>query len=193
MSQIAFEMPRRPRSWTSAGAAQRADLRLGQAGPRRGGRAELGDRARVTQRERRLEFDEAGHGQQRRVDPLTGQHNSERRLGGENRVPGRGVVESREDRVRVLEHECGQGRVELAARAPPRELPGRRDAADAMRDLGVFRELRESGRPRDRLAREGARPAPPVPLLVGCPEGVEHLGGQLRARRPGRAPSRRGG
>ena len=60
-------------------------------------------------------------------------------------IPGRCRVESVEDRLRVGAQDRGQVGVELTAAAPPRERDGRRDPAEAVRDLDVLGDLRESG------------------------------------------------
>ena len=84
-----------------------------------------------------------------------------------------------EQQLALVAHEGCERRVELVAAAAASQLPGRLHPADAVRDLDVLRELREPRGDRHRLARELARPAAPVPLLVGPADRLAHLGRQL--------------
>ena len=99
-----------------------------------------------------------------------------------------------EDQLRLVAHELGERGVELLA--APARVPAslrRLDAADAVRDLDELRELREPRGERHSVAAELARPAAPVPLLVGGAERLEHRRPAARAARRARAPWRRGG
>ena len=137
---------------------------------------ELGDGPRVPERIGRLEVDEVRDRHQRRLDAVSRQHQRERRFGVDDRVPRRNVLEAREQAV--VFDQSGKRWVELVARAPPSELPGRLDAAGPVGDLDVFGELGHARGVRDRAATLASRPALAVPLLIRGAERVDHLCGQ---------------
>ena len=168
------------------GAPQRADLGLGQAELLGGGRHELGDGLRVAERVRGLEVDEVRDRAQRGVEAITGQHDRERRLGADHRVPGRDRIQPGQDLVGVAIHDLGERGVELLAGALAGELPRRVHAADAMCDLDVLGQHRHPRCQRHLLSAELARPAASVPHLVRAAQRVEHVDRQLEllAQRP---------
>ena len=168
-----------------AGAAQRAHFGGRQSQQRSRRRAELRDRARVAERVRRLQIDEVRDREQRRVELLVGEHDGERRLGRDHRIPRPHRVEAREDLLRAIAEQRGERGIELLAAALARQRGRRRDAADAVRDLDELRELRDARRDRHVCARQPARPAAPVPLLVGRADARD------APRRAGRAAGRR--
>ena len=91
--------------------------------------------------ERRLEVDEVRHSEQSGIEALAGQHDGERRLGGDDGVPRSHRVELGEDLLGVVGDELCQRRIELLAAPLLRERPGRADSPDAMRDLDELGEL----------------------------------------------------
>ena len=87
------------------------------------------------------------------------EHDGERRLGGDHRVPGRRRASSPARIASASAHrQVGQRGVELPAAPLARELRRRLDAADAVRDLDELRQLRRSA-PRSGRPRPRARPA----------------------------------
>ncbi len=178
LSQIEFEMPSRPRSWTRPA---RRSVRT--ASPERPSCApacgrKLGDGRCVAEAVRRLEVDEVRDGQERGVEALAGEHHGQRRLGVDHRVPGADGIEVREDHLGLRRHEPRELGIELLAGAPAGERLRRIDPSDPVRHLGELPELREPRRERNVLALEVARPPAPVPLLVRPAERVEHAVGQ---------------
>ena len=168
MSQIAFETPSRPRSCTRPARRNVRDRVFRHPELRPGLGSEIGDRAGMAEGVRRLQVDEVRDREQRRVEPLRGEHDRERRLGLDHRIPRRDRVKAREDHVRLRAHELRQLGVKLLAGALSGEFLRRVNSPDPVRDLDELRQLREPRRDRYRLAFELARPPAPVPLLV-CP------------------------
>jgi hypothetical protein len=115
---------------------------------------------------RRLEVDEVRDRQERGVEAFAPEHDGERRLGLDHRVPRRDRVEVGEDHVGFGVDQVGERWIELLAAALTGEPLRRLDSAHAVCDLDVLRHLREPGRERNSLALELARPAAPVPSRV---------------------------
>ena len=194
LSQIEFETPRRPRPCTRP-ARRSVRTSLSEAPSLRARlRGEVGDRAGVAERVRRLEVDEVGDRQQRRVEALAREHHRERRLGLDHRVPGPRPSRGRRGSSSASAHRACRPAPGRTAR-PPRlraSSCAAGDAADAVRDLDELGQLRDPRRDRDLLALELARPAAPVPLLVRRRRARRGPRRAARAARPARAPSRRG-
>ena len=78
-------------------------------------------------------------------------------------------IESRSPKISSAlgAHQRRQRGIELLAAALPRHRGRRLDPADAVRDLDELGDLRDPRRQRDVVALQAARPAAPVPLLVG--------------------------
>ena len=147
------------------------------AAARRLGR-QIGRRARMAERVRRLQVDEARDREERGVEPLSGGPHRERRLGLDHRIPSPDRVEARQDHVRLRAHQRCQRGIELPAATLADERPHRLDAPDPVRDLDELRQVRQPRRGRHLLAPQLARPPPPVPLLIRGGESVEHVVGQ---------------
>jgi hypothetical protein len=81
-----------------------------------------------------------------------------------------GGVELTENALRICAQRRGQRRVELRAGAPLGELERGVDASNPVRDLDELGELRQPRREGDAIPGQAARPALPVPLLVGGPD-----------------------
>ena len=160
------------------GAAKRDHLVVRQAELRRRRSSEIGDCARVAGRVRGLQVDEIGDCLQRCVEPVAREHDRERGLGRDHRVPGADRLEIPQDRVGVLAEECRRRGIELRAAALHRDRRRRVDPADPVRDLDELRELCQPRGDRDRVALQLARPAVPVPLLVCRAESIGHVVGE---------------
>ena len=162
LSQIAFETPSRPRSCTRPARRSVRTSSVGEPEPRAAASAASSrDRPRVAERVRRLQIDEVRDRQQRRVEPLAREHDGERRLGVDHRVPGLDRVEAREDHLGLGAHQLGQRGIELLAgarraRAPspprrrrrgarPRRTP---PAARAATAIGTSSPSSSPGQPR---------------------------------------------
>ena len=161
MSQIAFETPSRPKPCTSPARRSVADL-LGRQPelvgrppppgrrPRARGRAMYGD----------LRSTKFAIAQQRGVELLAGQHDGERRLGVDHRIPGPDRVQAGEDHlglVRTISRASAGSN--CVPRAPRASAFAAVDAADAVGDLDELGELRDPRRDRTLLALQLARPA----------------------------------
>ena len=195
LSQIAFETPSRPRSCTRPA---RRSVRTSSSGspscrPRLG--RELGDRARVAERVRRLEVDEVRDRQQRRVEALAGQHDRERRLGVDHRVPGADRVEPAEDRRRRRRRRASAsaGSNCLPLRSPRERRRPRRPRRRGARPRRTRRAARAA--PRAGSSSPASSPGQPRPShrSYDAAERVEHRRRAARAARPARARSRRAG
>ncbi len=92
---------------------------------------------------RRLQVDEIRNRAQGIVEFVAREDEREPGLRVDHGLPGPDSVELSEDHVGVRAQESRQRRIELLAGAIPRELLGRLDAPDAVRDLGELRQLRE--------------------------------------------------
>jgi hypothetical protein len=171
------------------GPAQLLDLLRRQAQQAAGVLRQFRYRDRMAQRERRLQVHEVRDGRQRPVGLVRRQLYGQGGFRGDDRLPGRGGLQAAEDLRGPVAHQRGQRRVEL----PPGPAAGqcRRagNAADPVRHLHELGELGDPGRDRDRAGLQRARPAPPVPLLVGRADRLAHHGGQLElpGQRPGQA------
>ena len=114
----------------------------------------------------------------------------QRGLGRDHGLPGR-------DRVEAAEYLAAPGRT--AARPAPGRTAARPAAGparsrpatptDAVRHLHELRQLGDPGRDRDRAALQVARPAAPVPLLVGGADPLAHRRRAARAARPASGPA----
>ena len=70
------------------GAAQQLDVGLREPKLRAGNGGKIRDRVRVAERVRRFEVDEVGDREQRRVEPVLGQHDRKRGLRVDDGLPG---------------------------------------------------------------------------------------------------------
>ena len=192
LSQIAFDTPSRPKSCTSPARRSVRTLALGEPEPRAGRGGEVGDRARVAERVRRLEVDEVRDRRQRRVE--LARRRARRRAPARRRSPRpRCRRASRPPRIVV-----GVG-AQQRARAPgsnclPRALAGERRRRR--------RRRRRGGRPRrtPRAARSAPRSGSPRPRARPASRGRPTARRPRRARRaprraaraarPARAPAR---
>ncbi len=155
------------------GVPQHAHVSPAEAEPAARSRRQLGDRARVPERVGRLEVDEARDRQQRGIEALAGEHDGQRRLGRDHRVPRRDVVQARQQQIALLDDKRRQRRVELPAGALTSQPLGAVDTRYAMRHLDELRELREPRGDRHRVALDRARPTAAIPPLVRRAEGIE--------------------
>ncbi len=175
-------------------ATQRARLALGQPELRAGRAGELGDGAGMAERVRRLQVDEVRDRQQRGVEPFAREHDGERRLGVDHRVPRpdrrRGRRGSSPPSAHTSSASAGSNCVPARLRA---SVAAASTAADAVGDLDELRQLRQPRRERHLLALGLAGPAAAVPLLVGAAEGVPHRVRQPELLGQQSAPSRRAG
>src|SRR5258707_13708898 len=128
----------------------------------------------MPERVRRLEIDEAGDGQQRRVELLARQDDGESRLRGNHHPPGSDAVDAIEEFLSLRDHALDEGRIELRARPPLGYRPSGVHASRPVCNLEKLRQLRDPSGDRDGLARRFSRPAPPVPTLVGPAHRVEY-------------------
>ena len=161
------------------GAAQRARLASASPSARAGRRGELRDGARVAERVRRLQVDEVGDRQQRRVDPLA--RRARRRARARRRSPRpRSPTASRSPRIASSSSRTSAASTGSNWRPARRcgRAPGRRDAADSVRDLDELGDLRDARGERDASpARRPASPSRPTartrrrarPHLAGSP------------------------
>ena len=115
---------------------------------------EVGDRAGVPEHVRRLEVDEVRDREQRGVEPLPREHDGERRLGVDHRVPGADRVEAGEDHLAVGARAASAS---AGSNCLPRALARQRPSPP--------RRRRRGGRPRRTrpAARSAPRAAPPRP------------------------------
>ena len=149
LSQIAFDTPSRPKSCTSpARRTACAPRPAGRPRSRRGRGGELGDRACMPERVRRLQVDEVGDREQRVVDLVAGQHDARARA--RRRSPLRQVPTV----VEAVESSSRRARTTMSASAGSNCVP----AAVAGERRPRRRRRRRGGRPR--RTRPAARSAP---------------------------------
>ena len=118
---------------------------------------------------------------------------AEGRLGIDHRVPRDDRVEAGEDRLGSGRRRSARARGRTGCPAALAPRPGRRAPPDPVRDLDELGDLREPRGERDVVAADAARPAVPIPLLVGVAERRPERRPGARAARRARRPSRRGG
>ena len=153
--------------------AEVTHLRLRQPEPSARLRRQVRDGARMPDRVRRLEIDEVRDREQRGIEALAGQHDRERGLGGDHRVPGPDGVEPAEDRLGSRQSTAATRRVELRAAssrasATAASVPPRRCATSTNSANCAIREA--SGI----CSRSAPGPAAPVPALIGAADALEH-------------------
>ena len=155
------------------GAAQGPRVGVGESERPAGRGREAGDRARVPEEVGRLEVHEIGDSHQRRVEPLAGEDDRQRRLGRDHGVPRRCGGEAGEDSLGVGLQQVRHRGVELPAPPLAGEGPGGLRPADAVRHLDELGRLREPRRDGHAFAAALPWPAAPVPALVGRRERFE--------------------
>ena len=173
---MAFDTPRRPRPWTTAGPPERPDLDIVQpelgAGTARRARRQ---RPRVAQHVRRLEVDEIGDGQQRRVELRLVEVHAESRFGRRSPRPRSRRASNPSRIVSALAQNVGGhdgsnwDPARLSANATAAPIPPIRWATSV--NSPICANLRCD---RDVLALELPGPALPVPLLVGGTDRILH-------------------
>ena len=195
LSQIAFDTPSRPKSCTSP--ARRSVRTSSPASPScaPGLGREVRDRARMSERVRRLQVDEVRDRGQRVVDGVADEDDGERRLALDHGVPRHDRVETAEDRV-GLAHERARhsaGSNCLPARFARERLRRRRPRRRDARPRRTPRAARPAPRAESRSPCELARPPAPVPLLVRAAQRVQHLVRQVELLRRARVRAARAG
>ena len=168
-----------------AGLAQRLDVAFGPAQLTAGRGGVSGHGAGVAERAGRLQVHEVGHAEQRRVELLPVQPDTERGLGPDDRVPRLSGVEVTENVLGVAAEQAHERRIELGAGPPAGQRHRAAGPADPVGDLHVLRQLREPRGDRHGVPPELAGPAPAVPLLIGGSDGLLHRDGQSELRRQG--------
>jgi len=134
----------------------------------------------MTHQERRLQIHEVGDARQRAVRVVRRQGHRERRLGGDDALPRVPFAEIVQDRRRVAGEDSGDLGIELRPGAAAGQVGRGVDTPDAVSDFDVLRELGDPGRHRDLFARRPARPAAPVPPLVGGADRLLDRGGHAQ-------------
>ncbi len=153
LSQIAFEMPSRPRSCTRPARRSVRTASSGQPETRARPRPRAPrPRGAWPRRVGRFQIDEVRDREERGVELLAGKDDRERRLGPDDGIPRPDRIEVGEDHVRLRAHERRERGVELLPAALAGERLRRARRPDAVRDLGELGQLREpaprSGPPR---------------------------------------------
>ena len=190
LSQIAFDTPSRPRSWTSP--ARRSVLSSESGSPR--SRAAAPARS-ATPREwpivyGRLQVDEVADRVECCVELDVGELHAEGWFDRHHRVPAAHGVELVEQVRRHLAEELDELRVELGPAARPGHGDRGVDASDPVEDLDDVGEVHQPGGHQDLRAAGPVRLALAVPALEGLLDAVADalVEAEPPGQRLGRAP-----